>query len=556
MAIMKRSQTKDVDLAVGPALAALLPQNPKPWYRTRHLLLLNCILLIPWLSATAYGFDGSMMNGLQSLPQWRNYFDKPSSSILGTMNAVYPIGKFFGLFATAWLGDRYGRKLPMYFGFALLVVGAALQGAAQDVAMFIVARLLLGIGTAGVSQPAPILISELAYPTHRGRLTAMYYSTYYVGGIIAAWSTYGTFRMQNTWSWRIPSLLQGAVPLFQLCLLYFVPESPRFLISKGRTEEARRLFVKHHAGGDESSPMVAFEISEIQKAISHEKTIHSETSYLDLVRTKANRKRTLIAVIVGFYGTWAGVAVIAYYLTLVLDTIGITSASMQTLINAILNVVNFVVAVLSAALVDRIGRRPLWIWGVIGMFVSYLVWTVLSAKFQETHRSAYGNAVLVFIFLYKVFYDGCYSPMLLAYPIEIFPYTLRSRGLSASMATNQVALIMAQFVNPIALDAIGWKYYIVFCVLLLIFLALIYFFFPETKGRTLEEIAGVFEQESAALGQDAVKEMQAEAELVEVVEPAPERRKGAATRTALRHSANGADPQAGLRKEKGCIRFG
>jgi MFS family permease len=118
------------------------------------------------------------MNGLQSLSQWRMYFNRPSAAILGTMNAIYPVGKFFALFMTAWIGDRYGRKVPMCIGYCLLIIGAIIQAAAQNVAMFVVSRLILGIGTGCVAQPAPILISELAYPTHRGRITAMYYSTY------------------------------------------------------------------------------------------------------------------------------------------------------------------------------------------------------------------------------------------------------------------------------------------------------------------------------------------------------------------------------------------
>jgi MFS family permease len=121
---------------------------------------------------------GSVMNGLQSLQIWRAYFKHPSASVLGTMNAVYPIGKFFGVFLTAWTGDRYGRKLPMYIGFLLLILGSGLQGGAHNVPMFIIARLILGFGTAFVAQPSPILIAELAYPLHRGRITSMYYSTY------------------------------------------------------------------------------------------------------------------------------------------------------------------------------------------------------------------------------------------------------------------------------------------------------------------------------------------------------------------------------------------
>jgi sugar porter (SP) family MFS transporter len=441
-----------------------------------------------------------MMNGLQSLKVWRTYFNHPTASILGTMNAVYPIGKFFGVFITAWTGDRYGRKLPMYIGFLLLILGAGLQGGAHSVAMFIVARLILGLGTAFVAQPSPIIISELAYPLHRGRITSLYYSTYYVGGIIAAWGTYGTSHLTTNYSWRIPSYIQGALPLLQLLGCYFTPESPRWLVAKGRHEEARATLAKYHAGGDLDSPLIAFELAEMEGSIQTEQIVVSETSYLDLVRTPANRRRTLIGMIVGFYGTWSGIAIIAYYLTLVLDTIGITDTQSQVLINGLTQVFNLVVSVTAALFIDRIGRRMLWLVAVAGMLVSYIIWTVLSANFSHTHDPAVGRSVLGMIFLYKLFYDGCFSPMLLAYPIEVFPYTLRGRGVTISIATNQVALIISQFVNPVALEKIAWKYYIVFCVLLAVFFVLVWFLFPETNGRTLEEIAEVFDGKKIPIG--------------------------------------------------------
>lgn len=119
-----------------------------------------------------------MMNGLQTLPQWRAYFNHPTAPILGAMNAMYPLGKFFGVFLSAFLGDRFGRKIPLYLGLTLLLLGAGLQGGSINVPMFIIARLILGFACSFVSQGAPILITELAYPTHRGRITSMYYSTY------------------------------------------------------------------------------------------------------------------------------------------------------------------------------------------------------------------------------------------------------------------------------------------------------------------------------------------------------------------------------------------
>lgn len=115
-----------------------------------------------------------MMNGLQTLPQWRDTFGQPTGALLGFMNAVYPVAKVIGLFPATWIGDRYGRKKVLYTGFALLPIGAAVQAAAQNTPMFIVAGFLIGFATSFLSQPSPILVTELAYPTHRATATALY----------------------------------------------------------------------------------------------------------------------------------------------------------------------------------------------------------------------------------------------------------------------------------------------------------------------------------------------------------------------------------------------
>ncbi len=137
----------------------------------------------------------------------------------------------------------------------------------------------------------------------------------------------------------------------------------------------------------------------------------STTSYLDLLRDAPNRKRTFIAFIVGLGAQWNGAGVVSYYLTLVLNTIGITATSDQTLINGLLQIFNWLAAIFAGALmVDRIGRRTLFLTSVAGMFVSYVIWTVLTAYFTSTLNHMAGNAVGAFIFIYYFFYDIAWSP--------------------------------------------------------------------------------------------------------------------------------------------------
>lgn len=482
---------------VGAELAAVLPDDSRPWYRVPHLLKLNLLLLIPLVSSGAIGYDGSMMNGLQTLPQWRSYFGNPEGPLLGAMNSVYPAGKVISLFLVTYLCDKFGRKVPLMIGALTCVAFAIMQGLSQNIETFIAARAILGFCTSFIAQPSPILISELAYPTHRGKLTALYNTSFYLGGIIAAWCTYGTFKIDTTWSWRIPSFVQGALPALQLLGIWYLPESPRWLYAHGKPSEARKVLVDYHAGGDEHSPLVEFEMREIELALTHEADVMSETSWLELVRTPANRKRTLIAVIVGWFAQWNGVNLISYYLTLVLNTIGITKAKDQTLINGLLQISNWLAAIFVGALmVDRLGRRTLFLVSTGGMLVSYVIWTALTSHFVTTHDQSTGKAVVAFVFFTFFFYAIAWAPLLQAYIVEIYPYTLRARGVSTMYIATFTGLVLGNQVNPIAMKSIGWKYYIVFCCILATLVVIIWFLFPETKGYSLEEIRDVFEGKS------------------------------------------------------------
>ncbi|KAF5587007.1 lactose permease [Fusarium subglutinans] len=328
----------------------VLPQTELPWYRTKHLLLLNLMLLVPLLSSSAVGYDGSMMNGLQTLPQWRNFFNHPPPPLLGAINAVYPVCKILGLVPASTISDKFGRKVPIYIGLVSLVIGPAIQAASINLPMFIVSRGLIGFATVFPQVACPILVSELSYPTHRGKMTALYNTFFYFSAIAAAWITYGTFKMQSTWAWRCPSALQAAIPFLQLMFIYWVPESARWLIANGKKDQAIAIFTKFHAGGQENSPLVAFEITEIENALALERSHESSASWKMLIKTAPMRRRTIIAAILGFFSQWNGIGVVTYYLSLVLDTIGITEAKHQVLINGLLQLFNFAAAVFAGAL--------------------------------------------------------------------------------------------------------------------------------------------------------------------------------------------------------------
>ncbi|CAH6722034.1 high-affinity glucose transporter Hxt2p [[Candida] jaroonii] len=511
---MRLFKTTPVEEIVGPAIAEVLPDHGKPWYKVKHILRLNLIILIPLLSAAVAGFDGSLLNGSFSLTQWKNDFDNPTGNMLGLIGGAQQIGCVIILPVCGWCSDYLGRKKTLYIGLVGVIIATIIQATAFGVAQLVVSRIIVGAAGMLVVQPAPLLLAELAYPSLRGKITALYWCFYYLGAILASWSCFGTRNYQSSWSWRIPTILQAAYPIIQLCFLHFVPESPRWLIMKGKYEKARDILIEHHAGGDVNSRLVEVELTEIVAAIEVDK-ISNKAKWSDLVATPGNRKRTYIAVTLGVFAQWNGIAVVSYYLSLILDSVGITSVTMQTLINGILQIFNLFAAAGGALLVDNLGRRKLLLTSGGGMLISFVIWTALSANFEQTGSGGSGKAVVAFIFIFYGFYDVAMTSLLFAYPSEISTTLIRSKIVSVELFSIYAALVVANFCNPIALDSIHWKYYLVFVVVLALGTANIYFFYPETKGYSLEEISKIFDGEESSLevtSSDALKSNELKAE--------------------------------------------
>lgn len=224
------------------------------------------------------------------------------------------------------------------------------------------------------------------------------------GAILASWTTFGTQPFTSDWSWRIPTILQAGFPLVQLCFYWTVPESPRWLVANNRSEEALKILARYHAADDCTSPLVVREMAEIVDTIKKEQEAEG-TGWGALVATRGNIKRLFIVVCLGTFAQWNGIGVVSYYLTLVLNSVGITDPFMQTLINGLLQIFNFGAALGAAFLVDRLGRRTLFTWSGIGMLISYIVWTACSAVNDQTGNTSAGIVVIVCLFTFYFHYD-------------------------------------------------------------------------------------------------------------------------------------------------------
>ncbi|KAF9698631.1 hypothetical protein EKO04_003916 [Ascochyta lentis] len=476
-------------------LLAVLPDN-KPWYTKPHLVKLHFCILSLFMFSSANGYDGSLMNGLQALPQWEDFMDTPRGAWLGFINAIYWLGMGISYPLTAFVANKYGRKIGVYVGYVFLLSGS-LVVLSDNNAAFVVSRFLVGCASAWFGNAVPLLINEVSHPSYRGILSALFMCGWYVGGTIAAFVTFGTRNMANDWAWRIPSVLQLLLPFVALPGLLMTPESPRWLVSVDRVDQARNILTTSHAGGDPNSALVEYEMIEITAAIRLESTL-ADASYAELFKTPGNRRRLLISISLGIFSQWCGNGVVSYYLAIVLTTVGITSVTHQTLIAGLLQVWNLLFAVAAALSVDRLGRRSLFLASAGVMLVAYILVTALSGSFAESGSAATGIAVIPFLFIFFAGYDIALTPFLTAYPCEIWPYRLRSHGLTVTWITVVVANFFNTFVNPIALEAIGWRYYFVFIVVLVAMGFTVYFFYPETRGYTLEHMAVIFDGATAA----------------------------------------------------------
>jgi sugar porter (SP) family MFS transporter len=395
-----------------------------------------------------------------------------------------------------YLCDFFGRKKALIGGCAIVVIGAIVQGTAQDFGAFIGGRILLGIGSCLASTAAGPLITECAYPTQRATVTAMLLASWPFGAFIAALVTWGTYNsasvVDTNWSWRIPSLLQGLLPLIQILIAFFGPESPRWLIDKGQEEKARNFFVKYHGNGDESSVLVNFQMAEIAATIEAEKA-QKLSNWKQWFITKGMRHRFFIVAFVPAMLQLEGNALISYYLHIILDNINITNSIEQLKINLGITVFSLVTSVAIASLADRLHRRTMFFTGLISMGICYVIWTILSAVDQEHGfaNKSLSIGVVAMIFIYSGFGNFC-ATIGTPYVMEVSPYSLRASASTIYQLTGNVAGLFNNYVNPIAMAAITWKYYIVWCCWLPCLVAIVYFFFPETYGKALEEIDSVF----------------------------------------------------------------
>ncbi|KAJ5798266.1 hexose transporter protein [Penicillium pulvis] len=485
-------------------------QWPKvTWYKMKGMRFVYLTLWAAMITSATNGYDGSLMNGLEAMASWNKSYNNPQGATLGLLAASMSIGSMLSIPVVPYVADMAGRRAGVVTGCIIMLFGVAMVSIGYHIALFVVGRIVLGFGLGIAQECSPLLVTELVHPQHRAVYSSIYNSLWYVGSLIGACVALGTNHIIGSeWSWRVPCLLQGIPSICQLVFIWTVPESPRWLISKGKLAKAKQVLAYVHAQGDEDDALVNAEFDQIQQTIALEKELENN-GWSEFWSTKGNRHRSIILISIGFFSQWSGNGIVSYFLPTVLKMIGITNSNTQLTINLILSAVNVVSATGICFFVDYFGRRKLFLTSSVSMLVCFIATTIALARFDADLPSTNSNAahtVIAFIFLFYISYNIGFSGMLVSYSSEILPYRLRAKGLTLMFFCVDLSLWFNQYVNPIALLNIHWKYYIFYCVFLVFEIFVVWKYYIETKEIPLEEIVKKFDGDSAVLGGAAASE--------------------------------------------------
>jgi len=426
-----------------------------------------------------------MLNAMQFFPSWVSYMDTPSGVTLGRLSAMYQIGSLVSLPVVPFISDHYGRRMPIIIGCTIMVISASIQTAAINLPMFEGARFFMGFGNSLAQLSAPLLLTEICHPQHRARITAVYNCLWNVGALICSWISFGTQYIDNDWSWRIPTLIQAFPSVIQLMFIFWIPESPRWLLSKERTEEALQVLGKYHADGNIDDPLVQFEYEEIKETIRLEFYAKKSSSYFDFLKSKGNRYRLMLIISLGLFSQWSGNALFSYYANKVYEAAGVAGSQAGLGLDGGNKVLSLIVSISCAMLCDRVGRRPLFLAATGGMLLCFMAATIAGSQYSKTENQGTGIAVIVFFWMHGVCYAFAWSGLLIAYTVEILPFKLRAKGMMIMNVAVNVALVMNNQVNPIPMDGVWkgteWKLYSVYTAWIALELVFVYFFYVETK---------------------------------------------------------------------------
>ncbi|KAI1770605.1 hexose transporter [Hypoxylon cercidicola] len=463
-----------------------------------------------------FGYDTGTISGILAMDYWQNLFStgyvntqghrdvspSQSSAIVSILSA----GTFFGALGSPILADTIGRRLGLIVSSVVFILGVIFQTAATALPLFLAGRFFAGFGVGLISALIPLYQSETAPRWIRGAIVGAYQFAITIGLLLAAVVDYATQDRQDTGSYRIPIAVQFAWAIILISGMLILPETPRFLIKKGQHDKAAHALSKLRRI-EPSHVAIQAELREIRANHEYEMSIGTAT-YIDCFRGPM-LKRQLTGMGVQALQQLTGINFIFYYGTQYFKNSGIQDSFTIQVITACINVVSSLPGLYA---VDKLGRRPLLLWGAVGMCASQFLVAMLGTL--TTGQDAAGNIVvynvaaqkagIAFICIYIFFFASTWGPLAWVVTGEIFPLKMRAKSLSMTTATNWLLNWAIAYATPYLVNYgegyanLQSKIFFVWFAACFLCIAFVYFFIYETKGWSLEEVDELYSEVSSA----------------------------------------------------------
>ncbi|KAE8344722.1 hypothetical protein BDV24DRAFT_171292 [Aspergillus arachidicola] len=468
-----------------------------------------------------FGYDQGVMSGLlsgdafvQTFPEINtNTGANGSATLQGTVVAIYEIGCFLGALMALFWGEKVGRRMCIMAGCVILSIGAALQCSAFSIPHMIVGRIVAGIGNGLNTSTIPVWHSELSKPESRGKGLAIELCINIFGVMTAYWVDYGMSYVKNDAQFRFPIALQILFAILTFIGIIGLPESPRWLIAHGRESEARRIIWSLQPNAHsitEDDAIVNQDVAEITQAIREEQAATEESSFMMVFKNGPQKflHRTLLGMGGQMMQQLSGVNLITYYNTVIFEKSVGMSHNLALLLAGFNGVAYFVSTLVPIWTIDRLGRRKLMLFAVIGQCACM---AILAGTVWDGGHAA-GLVATVMLFLFNFFFGVGLLAIPWLLPAEYSPLATRTRSAALATATNWIFTFLVVEITPVSIDNVGYRTYIYFAVFNFCFIPLIYFFYPETRNLTLEQIDHLFTGEKVKLHWHASMGIAGEAE--------------------------------------------
>ncbi|KAF2178723.1 sugar porter family MFS transporter [Zopfia rhizophila CBS 207.26] len=482
------------------------------------------VIIFVAFGSVTYGYCASIISSTIGQPGWYTYFDLPlqsepgydgkTTNAIATANGIFSAGGAVGSLFIMWSAEKFGRKVNIQLGAALSVLGGALQGGAATLAMFQAGRFIVGMGIGVLVTICPMYFSEMSSPFVRGWLVGHHAIFLVFGYMLAGWVGYGCYfatTVSESFAWRFPLCLQVLAPLILLIGSPSLPRSPRWLISKGKTEEAWDVLRRLRESADDPHDLVAKEeFYQTKEQLKLDATKLAATGYgvwTAVWRKASYRKRMIIGFLTQWGAEFAGPLIINNYAVILYTNLGETG-HIPLLLSAVwLTTAGLIYNPGGAWLHDKINsRRKMYIFGLFGCLITTTLLAAMTAEFAGTTNRA-GNAMgIFFIFLYLAFQGTFCDTTMYLYVSEIFPTEIRPIGMGFSLFGQFSSTIILLQTAPVGFAEVGWRYYLVIIVWCIVYIPMVYFYWPETARLSLEEIAKNFGDEVAVHVTDATEE--------------------------------------------------